>query len=295
MPSRGIPATFRDIGCDKSHPCLWQSLRRGALAFATLAGMLCGALIGDSLVQAQDDWDAVDKPVNQPVVNHFQLPQFDQWVYGGKNPAQIRDMLLLRAATQVDSFALTYDLSDAQRKELELAARGDVKRFFREAEEVRAKYNEFKGDQQKLNEIVQAIQPIQRRMQGSFFNSSSLLYKSVKSTLTSEQTEKYEREHGARRKFAYEAKIESALIMLERGVPLREQQRVQFVKLLLEETEAPEAFGRQVPYEVFYQAGTLEEEKLRRIFDNNQWRAIQKLLTQAKALGPNLMRNGFKP
>ena len=44
-----------------------------------------------------------------------------------------------------------------------------------------------------------------------------------------------------------------------------------------------------------YQAGTLEEEKLKPIFDNAQWRAIKQLLAQGKAMEAHLKSNGFVP
>ena len=302
MPNSQRNAMSQRVGRDQWHRRPRLALRRCLLVSAVLFGLVWGTLIDARLVGAQDDWDAAEVPMNQPGPNHFQLPDFDNWAFRGQKPAQIKQLLMARASVRLDSFALTYDLSDAQRKKLELAARGDVRKFFRKAEEVRAKYNEVKNDRQKVNEIVQAIQPIQKtiqaiqkKTQGSFFDDDSLLTKALKSTLSGEQSERYERQQRERRQFNYEAKIEYALIMLESGVPLREQQRKQFVKLLLEETEPPKSFGRQPQYEVFFQVGTLDEEKLRPIFDDAQWRAIRRLLAQAKAMGPNLKRNGFTP
>ncbi len=253
------------------------------------------ALPVGQLARAQDDWDAVEEPVNQPVVNHFQLPPFDQWVLGGQSPAQIRQTLLSRASMRLDSISQSYDLSDAQRKKLELAARGDIKRFFRQADEVRSKFDKLKDDQQKLNEIVQAVQPLQTKLRGSFFGDDSLLSKTIKTTLTGKQAELYEGRQRERRRFAYEAKIAFALVTLEQGVPLREEQREQFTQVLLEETEPPRSFGQQVVYEVFYQAATIDEEKLEKIFDRAQWKAIRRLLRTAEAMGANLKRNGFQP
>lgn len=247
------------------------------------------------LARAQDDWDAAEEPVEKPAVNHFQLPPFDQWVLGGQSPAQVRQTLLSRASRRLDSLDQSYDLSDAQRKKLELAARGDIKRFFRQADEVRAKFDKLKDDQQKLNEIVQAVQPLQVKMRGSFFDDDSLLSKTIATTFTRQQAEKYEGHQQERRRFAYEAKIAFALLTLERGVPLREGQREQFTKLLLEETEPPRSFGQQAVYAVFYQAATIDEEKLEPIFDRVQWKAIRRLLRTAEAMDANLKRNGFQP
>ena len=272
-----------------------RTVRQGALVLAVFVGATGVLPVGQRLARAQDDWDAVEKPANQPAVNHFQLPPFDQWVLGGRSPAQVRQTLLSHASMRLDLLSRSYNLTDPQRKKLELAARGDIKRFFRQADEVRSKFDELKNDQQKLNEIVQAIQPLQMKIQGSFFNDDSLLYKAIKTTFIGEQAEKFEGHEQERRRFVYEANIAIALVTLERGVPLREEQRKQFTQLLLEETKPPRSFGRQAVYAVFYQASTIDEDKLSQIFDRAQWKAIQRLLRTAEAMDANLKRNGFQP
>lgn len=295
MPDSRKTTMCRNIGGDETRGRRRLAAGRFLAAFAVLVGAACAPLVDGRRVWAQDDWDAGKEPMNPAGAAHFQLPDFDQWAFRGQKPEQVKQALMSRASVRLDSFALTYDLSDAQRKKLELAARGDVRKFFREAEAVRAIYKEAKNDQQKLNEIAQAIQPIRNKMRGVFFDDDSLLYKALKNTLIGEQSDKYARQQRERRRFKYEAKIEYALVTLEGGVPLREQQRQQFVKLILEETEPPLTFGRQPQYEVFFKVSTIDEAKLEPIFDDAQWRAIKRLLMQAKEMGPNLQSNGFMP
>ena len=67
------------------------------------------------------------------------------------------------------------------------------------------------------------------------------------------------------------------------------------MKLLLDETEPPRKFGQQTYYVVLYQAGTLEEEKLKAIFDDAQWQAINQLVSQAKVMKTHLESSGFVP
>lgn len=289
-------AMRRNIGCSETRGRVRLTIGPRTLACVLLFGIVGESFVDGRLALAQDDWDAGKEPINPPAAVQFQLPDFDHWVFRGKKRAQIKQMFMARAAVQIDSFALNYDLSDAQRKKLELAARGDVRRFLRKADEIRKTYELAKHDQRKLNEIMHAIQPIQKEIQaGTIFNDDSLLRKTLKNTLTGEQSDKYEQQQVQRRRFTYEAKIEYALVALESGVPLREQQCKQFVKLLLEETEPPKSFGRQPQYEVFFMASTIDEEKLKPIFDDAQWQAIKRLLIQAHAMDSNLKRNGFFP
>ncbi len=292
-------ATARGVGSRAPRLCPGATLRRFALSFAVLASMTCSGLLGSQFVWGQDDWDAVKEPANPAAAvgfgGRFQLPEFNQWVFRGKTPAQVEQMLMSKATVRLDSVELTYELSEAQRKKLELAARGDVKRFLRQANEVRDKFGKVRNNQQEFHNVIQAVQPLQARMNGSFFDDKSLLEKVLRSALSGEQSGKYKQQQLERRRFNYEAKIELSLVMLETGIPLREQQRQRIVKLLLDETEAPKQFGQQGYYAVLYQASKLEEEKLRPIFDDAQWRAIKKLLAQGKAMESHLKSNGFIP
>lgn len=297
--SLGI-ATARAVGCGALRLRPGDAVRRLALSFAVLAGMTCSGLLGGRLVWGQDDWDAVKEPANPRAAmergaRQFHLPDFEQWVFGGKNPAQVEQMLMSRLTVLLNSVERACELSEAQRKKLELAARGDVRKVFRQVDQVREKFGEVGNDQQKLQEIMQEIQPIQTKINSSFFDDNSLLHKVLKGTLDQEQSRKYEQEELKRRKFQYEAKIELTLAMLESGVPLREQQRQRFVKLLLDETEPPRKFGQQAYYAVLYLASTLEEEKLKPIFDDAQWRAVKQLFSQGKAMKAHLKSNGFIP
>ena len=293
-------ATARAVGCGALRLRPGGAARRRVLSIAVLAGMMCSCLPGGPLAWGQDDWDAVKDPANPPAARvfaapQFHLPDFDRWVYGGKTSAQVKQMLMSRFTSQLESVERDCQLSEVQRRKLELAARGDVRRFFRQADEVRAKFGEVRNDQQMLGKIMQEIQPLQAKIKSSFFDQNSLLHKVLKGTLDDEQSHEYEQQQRERRRFQYEAKIELALAMLETGVPLRERQRQRFVKLLLDQTEPPNKFGQQACYVVFYQAGTLEEEKLKAIFDDAQWRAIKQLLFRAKGLEAHLKSNGFIP
>lgn len=264
-----------------------------------LLASFLGLIAFGSAVVGQDDWDAEDA-VLAPAAGMvhaaaFNVPEetFDQWVFGGKTTSQVTKRLDSLLLLQVESVERACELSDAQKKKLQLAGRGDMKRFFSAVEEKRKKFREARRDQNRFNNIWQEIQPLQLRFNSGIFDEKSLFYKVLKRTLDPDQSEEYEEREQERWKFRYEAKVELAVAMMETGVPLRDVQRQKFVKLLLEETEPPAKFGQYDYYVVLYKAAKVPKEKLQPIFDDGQWRAVTQLLAHGRGMEATLRTNGF--
>ncbi len=142
---------------------------------------------------------------------------------------------------------------------------------------------------------LREVSPLQIKMQSGVFGDSSLYQKILKQTLDPEQSARYEQQERERRKFRYEAIIEQAMSQLGTTIPFRTEQRQRLVKLLLDETEPPKAFGHSDYYVVLYQASKLEEAKLRPIFDDAQWQSLKRSLDQSRGMEQFLRRNGFLP
>ena len=275
------------------------AVKRLGLGIAVLIVVTVAASLG-SPARAQDDWDAVERDaLAQPAVMggavNFEIPEetFDQWVFGGKTSSQVTKRLDSLLALQVDSVERACSLSDGQKKKLQLAGRGDVKRFFGSVEEMRKKFREVRRDQNRVNNIWQDLQPLRTRFNSGIFDEVSLFCKVLKRTLDPEQSAQYEQQERERRKFRYQAKVELVVAMLEKGVPLCDVQREKLVKLLLEEADPPTKFGEYDYYVVLYHAAKLPEETLKPIFDDAQWRALTQVFAQAKGMEAHLKRNGF--
>jgi Zn-dependent oligopeptidase len=264
-----------------------------------LVAAVAGIIAVGSALWGQDDWDAEEQVLAQPGVLHqraaFEVPEetFDQWAFGGKTTAHVTKRLDSLLTLQMESIERACELSTDQKKKLQLAGRGDVKRYFGSVEEVRKKFREVRRDQHKINQIWQDIQPLQTRFNSGLFDESSLFHKVLKRTLDPDQSAQYEQQQRERRKFRYEARIQLAVTMMEKGVPLRDEQRKKFVKLLAEDAEPPAKFGQHDYYVVLYHAAKLPEEKLKPIFDDAQWRALTQMFAQAKGMEAHLKRNGF--
>ena len=114
--------------------------------------------------------------------------QFDQWVFGGPRNSRAGSHKLDSLLTlQVDDVARMCTLSEAQKKKLLLAGRGDIKRFFDKVEEKRKKFAKVKNDQTKFNEIYQELVPLQAALNSGLFGDGSIYSKTIRRVLSEEE------------------------------------------------------------------------------------------------------------
>jgi hypothetical protein len=268
-------------------------------SWLVLAGALVLTLflpVASARAQYDELDDEPDDAAQQQQMNVFMMADenFDQWVFGGgRNSIQGRKRLEALLALQIDQLDRTCALSEAQKKKLQLAGQGDIKRFFVRVEEKRKKFQLVKHDQNKVGEIFQEIQPLQNSLNNGLYGPGSLFAKTVKRTLDADQTAKLAQNEREKKLFRYRAKIDLAVTMLDRAVGLKADQRKQLAKLLLEETHPPERFGQWDYYVVLLQAAELPQEKLKPLFDDVQWRLLNRQLDQAKGMKQFLQQNGF--
>src|SRR5262245_30585105 len=118
----------------------------------------------------------------------FADENFDQWLYQDlQNSAGARGRLDSQLQMRLDDLVASCGLSDAQRQKLHLAGRGDIKRFFDRIDELRRRFQTMKTDQNRIGEIMQAMQPLQMQLRSGIFDEASLFAKALRSTLTSDQ------------------------------------------------------------------------------------------------------------
>src|SRR5205823_7870412 len=108
-------------------------------------------------------------------------------------------------ALRVEDIERTSTLTDAQKKKLQLAGRGDIKKFFDRYEAVKQKFQLMKNDEEKMQQIWQDINPLQTSLQTGLFHSDSLLIKALHNTLTSDQFARYDAIARERRAFHHRA------------------------------------------------------------------------------------------
>jgi hypothetical protein len=271
-----------------------KSTQRAGLRW--LSAVLLAAFVGCAGAQAQQEKKKAAPAAVAVAQQVFPDEHFEQWVFQqDRNASGARKRLDSQLALQVEDIDRACKLTDEQKKKLQLMGRGDIKRFYDRYETVKQKFQLVKHDQEKVQEIFQDIRPLQMTLQTGMFHDDSLLYKSLHNTLTGEQVARYGAVARQRRAFRHRANVELTVTMLEQGMPLREAQRREFITLVMNETKPPRKSGQYDYYVIMFQLGRLPEGKLKPLFDNAQWKVVNRLFTQYKGMEPFLKQNGLWP
>ena len=243
--------------------------------------------------------DDVEPPKQEAAVNVqvFQMDEanFDANVFQPSgNAKQARTQIETKLKLQLDEINRVCDLSETQKQKLKLAASSDVKRFFDEVAVLRKKVGKGQLDQNAWNNIWQEIQPLRTRQSAGLFGDSSFFAKTVRKTLNTEQLVKYEAVVNERRRFRYLASIEVVMTNMESSVPLHRSQHDAIVKLLMDESQPPSAFGQYDQYLIMYHLGRLES-KIKPLVEESQWKQLQVQFNQYRGMEQFLIQNGLLP
>ncbi len=270
----------------------WQNGIRPTLAALALCGLLSRSIPSQA---APDDIEPVEKAAAEGEFN-IDESNFDQWIFQGNgNAAAGKERLKARLNLQIAEIDRLCGLTSDQKQKLLLAARGDSKRFFDQVEEVRRKFLLVRNDQHAFNNIWQDIQPLQRQISVGLYGETSMFYKSLQRTLTTEQMQRYRAVQDDRRKYRYRASIEVVLTNLENTVPLKHSQHEALVQLILEETPIPIAFGQYDQYLILHQMSKLGEGRVKPLLDERQWAQMKASFDQVRGMEQFLIQQGMLP
>ncbi len=220
--------------------------------FGRLMLVVAALAIGGSsrLARAQDDGEPVENE-NAQKVNDLRmaviaqapnLEQMDQWVfgrYGGSGGA--RNKLDSSLLVRIQDLERACGITEAQKKKLRLAGRGDIKRFFDKVEALKRTFQQGQNDPN--TNIWQEIQPLQVELNTGLFGDDSLYAKTIKRTLNHEQTTQFECVSHERTSFRFRATVEWFVVHLDKGLGLTDLQRQRFVELLVDGARPPRMFG----------------------------------------------------
>jgi hypothetical protein len=222
--------------------------------------------------------------------------QFEQWIFQqDRNAAGARQRFDKLLAMQVEEIDRACQLTVAQKKKLQLTGRGDIKRFFDAYDKVKTRFRALNNDVQMLQEIQPDVNPLRTSLQAGLFHDDSLLYKSLRNTLTGEQFVRYDAIARERRAFRHRAAIELAVATLEQSMPLRDEQRRELISLLTTDTKPSRKAGPYDYYLIMFQLGRLPEEKLKPLLTATQWKVVNRKVAQFKAYEAILRRAGQWP
>jgi hypothetical protein len=200
----------------------------------------------------------------------------------GTDDASLRARWEGRLSAEVERIDRTCRLSAAQKKKLELAGRGDIKRCFDAA-----------GDTRSDPEAASALS---RRLEEDLFRSGTIFAKTLAATLDRDQLARYRTERRERRRLIHRARVEVAVAILDETAGCTDLQRERLATLLMERTRLSSTQSDEDVALILAQAAALPEAQLRPIFDDSQWRAVSRLLKKLdEALNDQLRRAVLEP
>lgn len=288
--------------------CVSRSLRQLALVMLCV----CGSQLTSSPARGEED---DDEPVAAANTRQVRLSEqsFDQMVFGGTqqqtvrqadgrvqvmslsvasaNSLDFRKRMEALANAEIRTVDQTVSLTEAQKKKLQLAARGDIAQHVSRAAELRPKLTSRPLDQAEYTELMRQTYPLRMAQQYGLFGDNSLFRKTLRRTLTDEQNVRLktlERERQA-------AIIEAALQNMERvanGLKLSGETRRKFAEVLLEHGDVPQTVGPYGQHIVLLEANLLRDH-LKPLLSAAEWEKFESQVVLAKRFEPTLELYGF--
>jgi hypothetical protein len=214
--------------------------------------------------------------------------QFDNWVdqiVSGINERDTpeRGRLDGRLTLKLDWIQVSCGITDAQKKKLQIAGRRDIKRFLDEMREMKRQFRQIKADPIQFATLQQRLAEIQTSSAADLFGETSFLSKTLHSTLTAEQNAACAKAADESREFGHRAAVEQAVQFCDLAIGLSAEQRRRLTELFVNETrklKRNESSELSQQFMMVLQTAKLSREKLKPIFDQEQWKVMSALLKQ---------------
>lgn len=232
--------------------------------------------------------DDPDEPMPAGGLPAIDVPEFDidQWIFGGQGADAIRKRFEAALEQDIKRFDGRYGLTPAQKKKLELAGRLDIKRYFDRVEDAKAEYRRVKGDWNKMGNRIFELQRVQNQIFTELFGDDSMLAKTLRKNLSSEQVVRYE-------KGVYRKRVEWMAGLLHSRLLLSAEQRRGLVDLVVEETPPLKRYGNFDYDAIMFQMSRLPRERLRTVLDESQCRELNLRFDQARRMHSILVSEGY--
>jgi len=184
---------------------------------------------------------------------------------------------------RLDNLVRTCGIIETQRKKIELAGKGDIKRFFDSIEEKRRQLRTAKGEGE-IDRIRTELSACARSLDDGLFDERSFFHKMMKRTLSQDQVARYQADRREARVFRHRALVAAAVRIFDRALGLDDAQRRTLTNLLLSETRAPKiaADHRAECLFVLAQSVNVPKSKLGPIFTNVQHELANRFIEKLK-------------
>jgi hypothetical protein len=199
--------------------------------------------------------------------------QLENWIASRfRTDAGLKDHLETLLAAQLDDLQLVCHLTEVQRKKLQVAGRGDIKRFLDRLDAIRKTMTDMEASE--IQNALMSMRDLQEDVEKPF-DASSLFSKTLAKTLSPEQLAQHENSLRDKNAVHYREAVNQTVRRLARLLRLSGTQSTALARLILTETTPPTKFGQSDYAFVMFQAARLPEAKLRPIFQEQQWNAIK--------------------
>jgi hypothetical protein len=224
--------------------------------------------------------------------------QFDRWFAFQFRPRiGARNQLELRLAGRIRELDADCYLTAAQVKKLELAGRGDIKRFMDRVDNIRRTLEDPRSSVEDLRAARLGMIELDANAIKRLFGDDSLLCKTLAGMLDPEQVAAREKAIFGRNVIRHRTAVAAATTAIQANLDMNDEQCKRFAELLLRETRAPRRFGTAPDVAlVLFQASRIPEERIRPIFDDAQWRILSRWMAiyiRGASGERTLMTNGF--
>ncbi len=222
--------------------------------------------------------------------------QFNVLAFGQGDQETARKRLESRLRLRIEQIDRVCKLTPEQRNKLNAAGRGDIKRAFARAVELKGKYAAGRPGIDRGRQLLEDIGEYRRAMtELDCFGDGSLFSKVLPKTLTPEQTAIREKSMREAANAEHVSTIRWAGSSLALWLQLKPEQRQKFESLLTARTRPPRRFGEYDYYGLMFQVSKLAEEDLKPIFTADQWQKMKLQFAEAQRLEKVLEVGGFLP
>jgi hypothetical protein len=221
--------------------------------------------------------------------------QVSSFVFGkARTEAGAHHLLSSRLQARLREVERDYGLTPAQREKLHLAGQGDIKHFFDRLDNLKRKFLAMDDDQiQSSRLLMQEAGNLQKEIEEGILGADSLFSKTMTRTVTSDQVANAAAIGRTREILRHRTTVSETVATLSRALSLTSEQRRQFQKLLLEEIQPPRKSGDSRVAYVMFQATRISREKLRAIFEDDQWQLLCRFLSSYEDMEEFLKDDGF--
>ena len=220
-----------------------------------------------------------------------ELSVFDHFVFGtdaGSERHQIEDSIKAR----IKELGITYGLTESQLTTLTLAAGLELQHFLRDVDNARQNFEPSRNGTDDIRMKTLVIRELNEKRK-KLFETDSFFSKVAAKVITADQRANHQAAIQSELDIWHRSNIDSAIQEIDRQVDLRVSQQVALIGLLLRETQPTNGFRHFDDMVVKYRLSQISENRLKPLFDEDQWPRVSRVLDEFREFRTLLIRHGL--